>query len=536
MTEVETAAPTLSRTSRNALFAVASNNRFVLESGDITSAFLQSLSNLEAENLLVFAPSELAAMFGGDPAEAGTVLKLTKAFYGLVHAPRVWYESVVSALKQYGWRQMTFDRCLFGLYDEANELIAVTGIHVDDFLIAGRKGNVIYEKAKEHLRSTFKFGKWSLASEGFTFAGCFVKQTPDGISVNQEEYIREWVKEIPISKQRLSQQKSPATKEEVAALRGLLGTVAWKGTQTGPQFQAEVSLLLSKVPTATVATLEEANKLVREVRRTAGQRLLYPSWGLPWEAISTVVWADASQGNRPNKSSTVGYLACYGPRSLLDGEEGTLALIAWKSSKAPRETLGSNGAEVQAITIGEDSCFLLRAVWFELNGGTVTRESLEAELKARTHGALITDSRGIFDAMTRNLSSLHGLRSSRAGFELTVSYQQALRIGTKLRWVNGAAQLADGLTKAAPSARKGLLEFLTRGQKWSIVYDPSFTAGKKLTKAKLQQMLKSQEETFVSKLRDFTRDCNFPWFEDIDPHEPYVSDLEAQNLRKMLRM
>ncbi|CAE7784189.1 unnamed protein product [Symbiodinium microadriaticum] len=431
---------------------------------------------------------------------------------------------------------MTFDRCLFGLYDEANELIAVTGIHVDDFLIAGRKGNVIYEKAKEHLRSTFKFGKWSLASEGFTFAGCFVKQTPDGISVNQEEYIREWVKEIPISKQRLSQQKSPATKEEVAALRGLLGTVAWKGTQTGPQFQAEVSLLLSKVPTATVATLEEANKLVREVRRTAGQRLLYPSWGLPWEAISTVVWADASQGNRPNKSSTVGYLACYGPRSLLDGEEGTLALIAWKSSKAPRETLGSNGAEVQAITIGEDSCFLLRAVWFELNGGTVTRESLEAELKARTHGALITDSRGIFDAMTRNLSSLHGLRSSRAGFELTVSYQQALRIGTKLRWVNGAAQLADGLTKAAPSARKGLLEFLTRGQKWSIVYDPSFTAGKKLTKAKLQQMLKSQEETFVSKLRDFTRDCNFPWFEDIDPHEPYVSDLEAQNLRKMLRM
>ncbi|OLQ07002.1 putative ribosome biogenesis protein RLP24 [Symbiodinium microadriaticum] len=454
----------------------------------------------KAENLLVFAPSELAAMFGGDPAEAGTVLKLTKAFYGLVHAPRVWYESVVSALKQYGWRQMTFDRCLFGLYDEANELIAVTGIHVDDFLIAGRKGNVIYEKAKEHLRSTFKFGKWSLASEGFTFAGCFVKQTPDGISVNQEEYIREWVKEIPISKQRLSQQKSPATKEEVAALRGLLGTVAWKGTQTGPQFQAEVSLLLSKVPTATVATLEEANKLVREVRRTAGQRLLYPSWGLPWEAISTVVWADASQGNRPNKSSTVGYLACYGPRSLLDGEEGTLALIAWKSSKAPRETLGSNGAEVQAITIGEDSCFLLRAVWFELNGGTVTRESLEAELKARTHGALITDSRGIFDAMTRNLSSLHGLRSSRAGFELTVSYQQALRIGTKLRWVNGAAQLADGLTKAAPSARKGLLEFLTRGQKWSIVYDPSFTAGKKLTKAKLQQMLKSQEETFVSKL------------------------------------
>ena len=92
VTDVETAAPTLSRTSRNALLTVAANNSFDLESGDITSAFLQSLSNLEDENLLVFAPSELSAMFGGDPADPGAVLKLTNAFYGLVRAPRVWHE------------------------------------------------------------------------------------------------------------------------------------------------------------------------------------------------------------------------------------------------------------------------------------------------------------------------------------------------------------------------------------------------------------------------------------------------------------
>eukprot|EP00439_Symbiodinium_sp_Y106_P048762 s3212_g6.t1 len=415
LTDVETAAPTLSRTSRNALLTVAANNKFILESGDITSAFLQSLSNLDSENLMVFAPSELSAMFGGDPAEPGSVLKLQKAFYGLVHAPRVWYESVRTALVEYGWRQMTFDRCLFGLYNSNNELIAVTGIHVDDFLIAGRKDDPSYEKAKEHLRSTFKFGKWSLATEGFTFAGCFVKQTAEGIYLNQEEYIREWVKEIPLSKERLRQLKSPATKEEIAALRGALGTVSWKA----------------------------------------------------------------------------------------DG------------AAAPRETLGSNGAEVQAVTVGEDSCFLLRAVWYELNGGTVSRESLEPSLQADTQGALVTDSKGIFDAMTRNLSSLHGLRSSRAGFELTVSYQQAIRLGTKLRWVNGVAQLADGLTKSNPSARKGLLEFLTKGQRWSIVYDPFFTAGKKLSKAKLQQMLKSQEEAFIIRLKAFTHEAHYPWYEEV---------------------
>ena len=213
-----------------------------------------------------------------------------------------------------------------------------------------------------------------------------------------------------------------------------------------------------------------------------------------------------------------------------------LALVAWKSGKAPRETLGSNGAEVQAVTVGEDSCFLLRAVWYELNGGTVSRESLEPSLQADTQGALVTDSKGIFDAMTRNLSSLHGLRSSRAGFELTVSYQQAIRLGTKLRWVNGVAQLADGLTKSNPSARKGLLEFLTKGQRWSIVYDPFFTAGKKLSKAKLQQMLKSQEEAFIIRLKAFTHEAHYPWYEEVELPEPYTEDLTAQNLRKILRM
>ena len=51
--------------------------------------------------MLVWAPAELAAAFGAPPEE-GTVLKLTKAFYGLAHAPRKWYESVVACLLRDG--------------------------------------------------------------------------------------------------------------------------------------------------------------------------------------------------------------------------------------------------------------------------------------------------------------------------------------------------------------------------------------------------------------------------------------------------
>ena len=183
---------------------------------------------------------------------------------------------------------------------------------MDDFLTAGMPTDPLYVKAQEHLRSSFRFGKWSLASKGFTFAGCFIKQTPQGIVMDQEEYIREWVKEIPISRERLRQSKAPATKAEVAALRGALGIIA---SQTGPQYQAEVSLLLSRVPTATVNTFDDVNKLIREVRRTATQKVL---------------------------------------------------------------------------CMGEDACFLLRALWMEIHGVPISRASLKSDIANCTRGALIT--------------------------------------------------------------------------------------------------------------------------------------------------
>ena len=106
-------------------------------------------------------------------------------------------------------------------------------------------------------------------------------------------------------------------------------------------------------------------------------------------------------------------------------------------------------------------------------------------------------------------------------------------MNTKLRWVNGVAQLADGLTKSNFSAKKGLLEFLLS---WSIVYDPSFTAGKKLGKVKLLKQLEAQQQAFVVSLQQFTLEGTFPWYLDVEEPEPYHEDLTAQNLRGMLGM
>ena len=139
------------------------------------------------------------------------------------------------------------------------------------------------------------------------------------------------------------------------------------------------------------------------------------------------------------------------------------------------------------------------------------------------------DSRGIFDTMTRNISALHGLRSSRAGYELTVAVRQALETDTILRWVAGTEMIADALTKT--SARKVFLQLLSQRQEWRLVYDPGFTAGRKLNKREHEKRSQEMAANFLRGLQHFAEQQALPWVQE----EPAAEEEEAmaQQLRNM---
>ena len=512
LVDVQASAPTLSRLSRNTLLAVCANQKFALRSGDVTSAFLQTEQSLENEELYVWPPPEVAVLFGADPNSPSLPLKVVKAFYGLAHAPRKWYEQVCTTLQQQGWRRLLSDGCVFVLMDQEN-LVGICGLHVDDFLIGGMETNMVYAKARQDLEAAFRWGKWD--DTKFTFAGCQIEQLADmSIKISQEEYTEKWFEEIELTSQRMKETKSLATADEVSKLRGVIGTVAWRASQSAPHYQADAGLLLSEVPHATVDTLIRANKLVREMQRESNQCLLFPSWGVHWSKMTTVVWADASQKNRYDGSSTMGLIAAVAPRSVLDGEETQLAFVHWRSSKTPRQCLGSNGAEVQAITEGEDLVFRIRGLWAEMHGVVLERQHLYEQIRSSTTGALVMDSRGIYDAITRNTSSLHGLRSGRAGYELALAICQARRIDTVMRWVNGVAQLADAMTKS--NSRRVLLQCFSGNQRWRLIHDEKFTAGKKLKKRELLKKLQESEVSFVGQVRKLAAENRWPWDEPVD--------------------
>ena len=516
LTSTQTSSPTMSRTSRNVLLALTAIFNFEIRAGDVTAAFLQADQDMSDQGLYVWAPAELASLFGADPGYPVKVLQVMRAFYGLCHSPRAWFEHVVQTMLKIGWRQLLSDRCVFVLMNESGLICGLAGLHVDDFLISGNESDPTFTSAMKQLEGAYTWGKWE--HKKFTFAGIEVNQAGDGsIRIGQEDYTNKWMQEVELSSDRAQMMKSSATNAEISQLRGLIGTAAWRCSQTSPQFSADVGLLLSEIPYATVSTLVRANKLLREMRREASQTLLFPSGYIDWRDLAVIGWADASQKNRPDGSSTLGMVVGLGHKGILDGTEHPVALLCWKSAKTPRQALGSNGVEIQAVTETEDAVFRIRGLLVEIFNVSFDRTNLDAVIRDNTHGAVVMDTRGIFDAATRNMSSLHGLRSSRAGYELALAVVQAVRSGCRFRWVHGGAQLGDSLTKS--QARKVLLQFLANGQRWKLVHDPKFESGRKVRKRELEKIIREAEVAFVSEIGKLAQAQRWPW------------DLDSQSLR-----
>ena len=154
--------------------------------------------------------------------------------------------------------------------------------------------------------------------------------------------------------------------------------------------------------------------------------------------------------------------------------------------------------------------FQLRALIAEMLGAVPERGHLNEHAK-KVKGALVLDSRGIYDTATRNLSGLHGPRDSRCGYELTLAVNRAYQIGTQFRWVNGLAQLADALTKV--NAIKVMLQFYQQRQMWRLIHDEKFESGRKVHKRMMLKQLEEHHITFLNLVKKLAKDNGYPWDE-----------------------
>ncbi|OLP85712.1 hypothetical protein AK812_SmicGene33262 [Symbiodinium microadriaticum] len=233
--------------------------------------------------------------------------------------------------------------------------------------------------AELELQQAREWGKWE--ESDFEFAACNIVQKADGtMFMDQKIYT------------------------EVSAIRGALGTVAWRANQVSPQFLEDVGLMHFEVPlpvpVASVDLILRINKVIQEAKRMADQTLV----SILLTRAAMVTWADAAQNKGVNKGSTIGMLTCIAPIRILEDDRVPMNIVAWR--------IQSEGT---------------KGVWLDIHGHPPVR--------------------GRQDEMVKNTSALYGLGSSRSGYELTIAVKQAVASGTPLRWVTGTKQLADAMTK-----------------------------------------------------------------------------------------
>ena len=99
-------------------------------------------------NMLISPPDDVRHMLNLDHE---TVLRLRKAVYGLVNAPKKWWDRLKTSLFEHGFTSCALDPCAFVLRMSGKNH-AVLGVHVDD-VIGG--GDETFDRLMTTVRKEF---------------------------------------------------------------------------------------------------------------------------------------------------------------------------------------------------------------------------------------------------------------------------------------------------------------------------------------------------------------------------------------------
>ncbi|CAE7443334.1 RE1 [Symbiodinium sp. CCMP2592] len=480
--EEPTTSPTMSRLTRQLLLNMASAMKWPIGSGDVKTAFLQARPEERSQRLLAKPLPELAEALGLGPNEA---VELTGSAYGLAQAPREWFLDIQKTLKKLGARASRTDPCLWRVFDANGKICGLIGSYVDDFLFTGNPNSPTWIRFLKSFEEAYTWSPWEWGS--FDFCGLRLTQHGDcSITVDHSAFCRDLT--------QMPDVKGPSrtmTDGELSQARAVLGSVQWRVTQSGPQHAAKLGHLQSLLSTKDTACISQINKLVREVQSARHLGTHVQNLGdCSAEDLIFVGWSDASLANRPDLSSTGGFLiGLMTPTDVLAGQ-GKVNLVSWRSQKLPRVARSSLAAESQALSLAEQEMMWCRLTWREMLGDDINLAS-PAEFTSKTKAYLIIDARGVYDALLKgaDFSSGFNLRDKYSALDLMGVSDQLKAQGTLLEWCDSDHQLADGLTKS--SKQDSLRKFLTQGT-WRLRLPGAFMS------ARRRRALENEQATVTS--------------------------------------
>ncbi|XP_028196458.1 uncharacterized protein LOC114381380, partial [Glycine soja] len=327
----ETYAPVARLEAIRMLLAYASIMNFKLYQMDVKSAFLNGLIQEE-----VYVEQPPGFEIADKPNH---VYKLQKALYGLKQAPRAWYERLSNFLLEKEFSRGKVDTTLF-IKRKHNDILLVQ-IYVDD-IIFGSTNDSLCKEFSLDMQSEFEM---SMMGELKYFLGLQIKQTQEGIFINQSKYCKELIKRFgmdsakhmstPMSTNCYLDKDESGQSIDIKQYRGMIGSLLYLSASR-PDIMFSVCMCARFQSNPKQSHLSAVKRIMRYLLGTINLGLWYPKNS----TCNLIGYSDSDfAGSKTDRKSTSGTCQFIGS-----------ALVSWHSKK--QNSVALSTAEAEYISAG----------------------------------------------------------------------------------------------------------------------------------------------------------------------------------------
>ena len=216
---LDKAAPTLSRRGKMLLLNLACHRRWRTLKADARAAFLQGSESQRSRSVFAQPVQELGEKMQCGPQEA---VRLLRAAYGLVNAPREWYWDVEKiATQTCGMQRLTCEPCIWVCKDKDGNVQGAIASHVDDFIVTGNENSELWYDTLTKFHGALSWSPWE--SDPYLHCGIEVHQQANySFNFDHSQYAAQ-IKQIDVDKH-----SSEVTPQELSQARAVLGSIQWR--------------------------------------------------------------------------------------------------------------------------------------------------------------------------------------------------------------------------------------------------------------------------------------------------------------------
>ena len=349
---LQTDSPTVDKVSIRQLLQFASNHKYDVYSGDISTAFLQGKQFSTHENRVVFMrpPKGTNSLIG---APENAVWRLSKPAYGLADAPRRFYDNLRQAFSECGLERSLGDFAVF-VYKEHGTTHGMLVSHVDDILYCGSRH--FHDTCITSFLKRFRLGK--LQKNTFDYTGSTIEvDSQSGVITMTQKHYTDKIEQVPLLKGHTDRTLS---KEEYDAFRTGLGRLTWLSTTTRPDLAYDTNVLAQNQSFPQVQHMNTLHNTIQTAKEFSSVKLEFKP--LNDQAMFILAFTDANLAStRVHSEDSTKFTSQTGTVILLGSRnkygKWTCNLLDWKSSKQKRIARSTLAAETLAMVDTIDRAF-----------------------------------------------------------------------------------------------------------------------------------------------------------------------------------